>query len=114
MEYHIRPVDMKHAVILPVGHEGEFKIKKDKMILRIPDEDKKSRDYQVISAKPVKAASGEEVSKYWLAPRPAASRPAESSADDVEKQLATVRLDERSRFARGRMKAAWVGARKNG
>jgi hypothetical protein len=88
MEYHIRPVDTKHAALLPVGHEGEFKIKKDKMILRIPDEDKKSRDYQVISVEPVKAASGEEVSKYRPAQRPAASRPAESPADEVEKQVA--------------------------
>ena len=49
MEYHIRPMDGKHAVILPVGHEGEFKIKKDHLYLRIPDGDKKERAYQVVS-----------------------------------------------------------------
>src|ERR1700704_4493738 len=64
MEYHIRPLDMKHAVLLPVGHEGEFKIKKDRMVLRIPDEDKKSRDYQVISMQPVKTGGDEETSSY--------------------------------------------------
>ncbi|MGA7915026.1 MAG: hypothetical protein WCA00_07310, partial [Candidatus Acidiferrales bacterium] len=31
MEYDIRPADLKHAVILPVGKEIEFKIKKDRM-----------------------------------------------------------------------------------
>jgi hypothetical protein len=28
MEYHIRPTDLKHEVLLPVGQEIEFKIKK--------------------------------------------------------------------------------------
>ena len=28
MEYHVRPVDQKHPVLLPVGQEGEFKKKK--------------------------------------------------------------------------------------
>src|SRR6202023_3300068 len=39
MEYHIRPVDGKHPVILPIGHEGEFKIKKDHLYLKVPDGD---------------------------------------------------------------------------
>src|SRR5712675_29107 len=60
MEYHIRPRDAKHGALLAVGHEGEFKIKKDRMALRIPDEDKKSRDYQVISVEPVNSGNGEE------------------------------------------------------
>src|SRR6266478_6192595 len=29
MEYEIRPLDHKHPVVLPIGHEGEFKLKKD-------------------------------------------------------------------------------------
>lgn len=49
MEYHIRPTDGKHPVILPVGKEGEFKIKKDKMLLKVPDGDKKTRTYQVVA-----------------------------------------------------------------
>lgn len=49
MEYHIRPLDMKHAVVLPVGHEAEFKIKKDRLFLKVPDGDKKTRPYQVVS-----------------------------------------------------------------
>ena len=53
MEYHIRPLDTKHPVILPIGHEGEFKIKKDHLYLKVPDGDHKTRPYQVVSIKPV-------------------------------------------------------------
>lgn len=52
MEYEIRPLDHKHPVVLPVGHEAEFKIKKDRMSLKVPDGDRKKRDYQVVAAKP--------------------------------------------------------------
>jgi hypothetical protein len=52
MEYHIRPTDGKHPVVLPVGKEGEFKIKKDRMFLKIPDGDHKTRTYQVVAMKP--------------------------------------------------------------
>jgi hypothetical protein len=88
MEYHIRPLDMKHAVLLPVGHEGEFKIKKDRMVLRIPDEDKKSRDYQVISMQPVKTGGDEETSSYRPSGRPLESRPAERPVNEIDKQVA--------------------------
>ena len=60
LDYHIRPLDTKHAVILPVGHEGEFKIKKDLLFLKVPDEDKKTREYQVVSVHPVKSEGGAE------------------------------------------------------
>src|SRR5580704_9084356 len=53
MEYHIRPIDGKHPVILPVGKEGEFKIKKDHLFLKVPDGDRKTRTYQVVAMKPV-------------------------------------------------------------
>src|SRR5580692_12137842 len=33
MEYHIRPLDKKHPVILPVGKEGEIRVDKDKLYL---------------------------------------------------------------------------------
>src|SRR5262249_51517943 len=52
LEYHIRPLDMKHAALLPVGHEAEFKIKKDRLFLKVPDGDKKTRPYQVVSMEP--------------------------------------------------------------
>jgi hypothetical protein len=50
MEYHIRPTDNKHPVILPVGHEVVFKIKKDRMYLKVPDGgDHKTRAYRVVA-----------------------------------------------------------------
>jgi hypothetical protein len=55
MEYHVRPLDKKHPVLLPVGLEGEFKIKKDKFDMRVPEggSDHKTRQYQVVSMKPI-------------------------------------------------------------
>ena len=47
--YRIRPRDEKHPVLLPVGEEAEFRLKKDKMVLRIPELDDKDREYQVLS-----------------------------------------------------------------
>jgi hypothetical protein len=58
MEYHIRPTDGKHPDVLPIGKEGEFKIKKDEMYLRVPDGDRKMRTYQVVAAKPLGAEEG--------------------------------------------------------
>jgi len=52
MEYHVRPLD-KHPRILPVGQEGEFKISKDVLVMKIPYGDHKKRRYQVVAMKPV-------------------------------------------------------------
>ena len=52
MEYHIRPTDTKHPAVLPVGKEITFKIKKDHMILRAADGDKKEMTYLVVAVKP--------------------------------------------------------------
>lgn len=72
MEYEIRPVDSKHPAVLPVGHEGEFKLKGDRMFLKIPDGDRKQRPYQVVAARPV---------NHEPTPDPSASRPAENGGD---------------------------------
>ena len=53
MEYHIQPTDRKHPVILPVGKEGVFKIKKDRMFLKVPEGDHKTRSYYVVAMKPI-------------------------------------------------------------
>ena len=53
MEYHVRPLDHKHPILLPVGQEGEFKVKKDKFDMRIVDGDRKLRHYQVVAMKPI-------------------------------------------------------------
>lgn len=52
MEYEIQPKDKKHAAVLPVGQEVVFRIKNDHMIVKCPDGDKKSRDYEVVAMKP--------------------------------------------------------------
>jgi hypothetical protein len=53
MDYEIRPLDLKHATILPIGKEGEFKIKKNEMILTMTEgSDQKPRDYEVVSMDP--------------------------------------------------------------
>jgi hypothetical protein len=52
MQYDIRPTDLKHAVILPVGKEIEFKIKKDRMYVKVPDAHEKMQTYEVVSMKP--------------------------------------------------------------
>ena len=54
-EYEVRPTDSKHPDVLPIGHEGQFKIKKDHMLLTMGNSDggdRKTRVYQVVSVKP--------------------------------------------------------------
>src|SRR5437899_6744375 len=47
--YRIQPKDDKHPVLLPVGETAQFRIHKDKMLLRVPETDGKEREYIVIS-----------------------------------------------------------------
>jgi hypothetical protein len=59
MDYQIRPIDLKHATILPIGKEGEFKIKKNEMILTMTSgSDLKPRNYEVVSMDPANPDSG--------------------------------------------------------
>src|SRR5438445_13278195 len=46
--YRIRPKDEKHPALLPVGETAEFRIHKDKMILRVAEADDKEREYIVV------------------------------------------------------------------
>lgn len=50
--YRIRPKSDKKPVLLPVGEQAQFRIEKDKMILRVEDLDDKDRDYTVVSMTP--------------------------------------------------------------
>jgi hypothetical protein len=50
--FRIRPRDEKHPVLLPVGEQAQFRIQKDKMILRVEDMDDKDREYNVVSMTP--------------------------------------------------------------
>jgi hypothetical protein len=47
--YRIRPKDDKHPALLPVGETAEFRIHKDKMLLRVSEGDDKEREYIVVS-----------------------------------------------------------------
>ena len=62
MEYHIRPTDKKHPALLPVGHEGVFKIKKDQLYLKAPDGDRKTRSYHIVAMKPLNSEGNSESS----------------------------------------------------
>src|SRR5947209_11985440 len=50
--YRIRPKDDKHPVLLPVGESAEFRVHKDKLLLRVPEADDKERESFVISMTP--------------------------------------------------------------
>ena len=50
--YCIRPRDEKHPVLLPVGEQAQFRLQKDKMLLRVEDLDSKEREYIVVSMTP--------------------------------------------------------------
>lgn len=50
--YRIRPKDEKHPALLPVGEKAQFRMDKDKLVLRIEDLDDKDRDYTVVSMTP--------------------------------------------------------------
>ena len=50
--YRIRPKDDKHAVLLPIGQSAQFRLEKNKMLLRIEGIDSKEREYLVLSIKP--------------------------------------------------------------
>ena len=77
LEYHIRPKDTKHPVILPIGHEAEFKINKDEIFLKVPEgSDHKTRAYHVISMEPINNSNAEGSAGYRRAPNSTDQPPA--------------------------------------
>ena len=50
--YRIRPRAEKHPVLLPVGERAQFRLQKDKMLLRVEDLQGKEREYIVVSMTP--------------------------------------------------------------
>jgi hypothetical protein len=50
--YRLRPRDDKHPALLPIGGHAQFRLDKDKMVLRVEDLDNKDRDYVVVSMAP--------------------------------------------------------------
>jgi hypothetical protein len=60
--YRIRPRDEKHPVLLPVGERAQFRMEKDKMLLRVEDLDNKEREYVVVSMTPRSDSSAADAS----------------------------------------------------
>jgi hypothetical protein len=58
--YRIRPKDEKHPVLLPVGEQAQFRMEKDKMVLRVEDLDNRDRQYVVVSMTPREDISSEK------------------------------------------------------
>ncbi len=52
ISYRIRPKDDKHPELLPVGDNVQFRIRKDKLLLRNPENGDKEREYVVVSMEP--------------------------------------------------------------
>lgn len=50
--YRIRPTDDKHPALLPIGEAAQFRIHKDKMILKVAESDNKEREYFVVAMTP--------------------------------------------------------------
>ena len=50
--YRIRPKDDKHPALLQIGETAEFRIEKDKLMLRVPEASDKVREYSVVSMTP--------------------------------------------------------------
>jgi hypothetical protein len=50
--YRIRPNDDKHPVLLPIGETAQFRMHKDKLILKVAEGDGKEREYTVVSMAP--------------------------------------------------------------
>lgn len=60
--YHIRPKDDKHPALLPIGEKAQFRLDKDKMVLRVEDMDDKDREYVVVSMTPNTSSTSEGLS----------------------------------------------------
>jgi len=50
--YRIRPRDEKHPVLLPVGETAQFRLEKNKMMLRVETVDPKEHEYIVVTMTP--------------------------------------------------------------
>src|SRR5262249_26797 len=64
--YRIRPRDEKHPALLPVSERAQFRLQKDKMLLRVEDLDSKEREYIVVSMTPRTDSSSADASPQRL------------------------------------------------
>jgi len=61
--YRIRPKDDKHPALLPIGETAQFRIHKDKLILKVAEADDKEREYIVVSMTPRQDAPPQAANK---------------------------------------------------
>ena len=47
--FHIRPKEEKHPILLPIGEDAKFRLKKDRLLLQVPEIGAKEAEYLVIS-----------------------------------------------------------------
>ena len=69
--YRIRPREEKHPALLPVGEKAMFRMKKDLMVLKVPEGDDKEREYDVVSMAPVRANDSPANNRAVVTPPPA-------------------------------------------
>jgi hypothetical protein len=63
--YRIRPKDDKHPALLPIGETAQFRIHKDKLLLRVIESEDKEHEYVVISMTPrTDVASNQSASEH--------------------------------------------------
>ncbi len=74
--YRIRPREEKHPALLPVGEKAMFRMKKDFMVLKVPEGDDKEREYDVVSALPVQSNDASASRATLPAPNTVKQQPA--------------------------------------
>ena len=50
--YTIRPKEEKHPALLPIGNLAQFRLDRDKLLLRVEDYDDRERGYSVVAMTP--------------------------------------------------------------
>ncbi len=80
--YHIRPREEKHPALLPVGEKAMFRMKKDFMVLKVPEGDDKEREYDVVAMLPAQANDGASSGRTTLPASTAARQPAAPAANN--------------------------------
>ena len=79
--YRIRPREEKHPALLPVGEKAMFRMKKDFMVLKVPEGDDKEREYDVVSMTPVQANDASASNRTPLTAPPQAAKSAATQAN---------------------------------
>jgi hypothetical protein len=64
--YRIRPRAEKHPVLLPVGERAQFRMQRDRMLLRVEERDGREREYIVVSMSPPTESSSADATPARL------------------------------------------------